>query len=216
MGGVTTQDAYVSSLSQTEAQIRAFLAQGEHATAATLLLRTYSDELLGYLVNGLRDRELAREAFALFARDMWLALPKLQLQSSARAWAYALARNASRRLLDRAVRKHRQELPVSQADSAAMGAVETRASTPPYLRTENKTRVAALRERLSFEEQELLTLRIDRAFEWRDIAAVLSPEDEVGSAAARHRKRFQLVKRKLGKLLHAGPEPRPDSSDQNV
>lgn len=197
-------------------EIRAFLQRGEHAAAATLLLQTYSDELLGYLINALRDRELAREAFAIFARDLWLGLPKVQLRSSARAWAYALARNAAHRVLEGLVRRRWQELPMSQLDDAAQRVPETRASTPPHLRTENKTRMAVLREQLSLEEQELLTLRIDRGFDWREIAEALSPgEESLETAAARYRKRFQLLKRKLAKLLRDERAQRPESSDQN-
>lgn len=215
MGRVSSQGESGSSLSQSEAEIRAFLARGEHTQAATLLLKSYSDELLGYLVNKLQDRELAREAFAIFARDLWLGLPKVQLRASARAWAYALARNAAHRLLERAVRRRWQELPVSQVDIAALGAAETRALTPPYLRTENKTRVASLRAQLSPDEQELLTLRIDRDFDWREIAEALAPDDALDTAIARYRKRFQLLKRKLTRLLRSEREGRPESSDQN-
>lgn len=191
-----------SSLSQTEAEIRAFLAEGAHAEAATSLLRAYADEILGYLVNTLRDRELAREAFAMFARDLWQGLPKVELEVSARAWAYALARNAGHRLLDRVVRKRWQELPVSQLDAQYMLAYETRPLTPPYMQTENKQRLAQLRARLTPEEQELLTLRVDRGFDFREIAVALgASKDELESATARQRKRFQLIKRKLAKWL---------------
>ena len=194
------------SLSQPEAEIRAFLARSEYAEAATLLLRTYADEILGYLVNALRDRELAREAFALFARDLWQGLPKLKLQTSARAWAYALARNASHRLLDREVRKRWREQPVSEIEAQALAIVETRPATPPYLMTENKRQLSELRERLSEEEQHILTLRVDRGFDFREIAVALGTEEsELETAAARYRKRFQLIKRKLSKWLR---EPR--------
>ncbi len=204
-----------TSLAQAEAEIRAFLARSEHEAAATLLFRTYSDELLGYLVNTLKNRELAREAFAVFARDLWQGLPKVELHTSARAWAYAVARNAAHRTLERVVRERWQELPLSQIDDAQLAVPETRASTPPHLRTENKTRVALLRERLTFEEQEILILRVDRNFEWREIAVALAPEEELDSAAARYRKRFQLIKRKLAKLLREEREQPPASSDQN-
>jgi RNA polymerase sigma-70 factor (ECF subfamily) len=191
-----------SSLSQTEAEIRAFLAQGDAKQAATALLRAYSDEILGYLVNTLRDRDLAREAFAMFARDLWQGLPKVELEASARAWAYALARNAGHRLVDRVVRKRWRELPMSQFDAQLIGAHETRPLTPPYMQTENKQRLASLRARLTLEEQELLTLRLDRGFDFREIAVALGAgADELELVSARQRKRFQLIKRKLAKWL---------------
>ncbi|HEX6240040.1 MAG TPA: hypothetical protein VFZ61_04075 [Polyangiales bacterium] len=190
------------------------MQRGDHRAAATLLLRAYADELLGYQVNMLRDRELAREAFAIFARDLWVGLPKVELRTSARAWAYALARNAAHRLLERAVRKGWRERSLSQVELVALGIVETRTVTPAHLRTENKTRVASLRQRLSLEEQEILTLRIDRGFDWREIAQAIAPADEdLDTAAGRYRKRFQLIKRKLARLLR-DPSAPPDGQNE--
>ena len=198
----------------TDGEICLLIRRGDHQAAATLLLHTYADELLGYQVNMLRDRELAREAFAMFARDLWVGLPRVELRTSARAWAYALARNAAHRLLDRAVRKGWREQPLSQVELAALGAAETRPLTPAHLCTENKTRVAALRERLSLEEQEIVTLRIDRSFDWREIAQALAPDGvDLDTAAGRYRKRFQLIKRKLARFLRE-QEPPPDAQNE--
>lgn len=198
----------------TDVEIRRLAQAGDHQASATLLLRSYADELLGYLVNMLRDRELAREAFAIFARDLWVGLPKAELHTSARAWSYALARNAARRLLERAVRKHWEEHPLSQVDPAELGAPQTRPLTPPHLQTENKQRVIALRESLSVEEQEILTLRVDRDFDWREVAVALAPDElDLEQAAARYRKRFQLIKRKLTRLMRESRNAAPD--DQN-
>lgn len=198
----------------TDVEIRRLVQLGDHQAAATLLLRTYADELLGYLVNLLHDRELAREAFAIFARDLWVGLPKVELHTSARAWAYALARNAAHRLLERAVRKRWEEQPLSQVDPAELGVPQTRPLTPPHLQTENKQRMIALRESLSVEEQEILTLRVDRGFDWREVAVALAPEErELEQVAARYRKRFQLIKRKLTRLMRESSGDSPD--DQN-
>lgn len=199
----------------TDAEILDLTQRGDHRAAATLLLQSYADELLGYLTNLLRDSELAQEALAMFAQDMWIGLPKATLHTSARAWAYALARNAAHRLLDRAVRERWRQQPLSRLDAAALGVVETRTLTPAHLKTENKRRVAALRESLSLEEQEILTLRVDRSFDWREIALALSPQGaDLEVSAARYRKRFQLIKRKLGRLWRETAEGSPPD-DQN-
>jgi RNA polymerase sigma-70 factor (ECF subfamily) len=203
-----------SSAPAADEEICLSIRRGDHQAAATLLLHTYADELFGYQVNMLRDRELAREAFAMFARDLWVGLPTLELRTSARAWAYALARNAAHRLLDRVVRKGWREQPLSQVELAALGAAETRPLTPAHLRTENKTRVAALRERLSLEEQEIVTLRVDRGFDWREIAQALAPDGlDLDTAAGRYRKRFQLIKRKLARFLREQLPP-PDGQNE--
>jgi RNA polymerase sigma-70 factor (ECF subfamily) len=80
--------------------------------------------------------------------------------------------------------------------------------------SETKHKVALLRERLSKEEQELLTLRVDRGLDWREVAEALgSAEADLGTAVARHRKRFQLVKAKLARWAREeGIVPAPEDS----
>jgi RNA polymerase sigma-70 factor (ECF subfamily) len=80
-----------------------------------------------------------------------------------------------------------------------------RSDTASYLKTQRRSRIAALRDALPLEDQELLVLRVDRRLAWNDIARVLlHPEDgEVLTSealereAARLRKRFQILKRQL-------------------
>lgn len=182
--------------SESERAIRAALGEHDHERAAVLTLRAYADELLGYLIAQLRDAEQAREVFACFAEDLWQALPKLVLRSTMRAYCYALARHASRRYLDRDVRKQRRGVPLSAALSQLIAAPATR--TADFARTETRARIAALRERLTADERELLTLRVDRRLSWSEIAEALgAAESDLARAGARHRKRFQLIKDKL-------------------
>ena len=47
-----------------EADIARHLDAGEHAAAATALLRGYGSQLLGYLVSVLRDHTVAGDAFS--------------------------------------------------------------------------------------------------------------------------------------------------------
>ncbi len=198
----TEPNADAASLSQVEVAIRDYLRRADHTGAATLLLRSYGDELLGYLVNHLRDVELAREAFAMFAQDLWEGLPSTTLRTTARAWSYALARNAARHLLDREVRIQRRQLPLSVADELALQTAGMRSPTPVYLRTQEKLRVVELRARLTAEERELLGLRIDRGLSWHEIAVALEGDPEhLARRAARYRKRFQLIKRKLANWM---------------
>ncbi len=78
-----------------------------------------------------------------------------------------------------------------------------------YLQTQRKTRIAALRQSLSTEDQTLLVLRVDKQLDWTDLARVMRADDDAGPPpsqatlkreAARLRKRFQLIKEKLYEL----------------
>jgi len=188
-----------------EAEVQRTLAAGDLEACATLVLRGYGPEILGYLLSRLRDEGLAAEVFAMFAEDLWRSLPTLAIDVSMRAYAYAIARNAAHRLLDRQVRKDRQGVPLSQAHVWSRVAEQVRTGTLPHLRTEVKTQISELRAKLSEEEQTLLTLRVDRNLSFQEIAVVyadgkaLEPE-ALKRESARLRKRFEVTKDKLRKL----------------
>jgi RNA polymerase sigma-70 factor (ECF subfamily) len=193
-----------------EGQVREALAAGQLELCATLVLRGYGPEILGYLLGRLGDESQAAEVFAMFSEDLWRGLPGLELEVSMRAYAYALARNAAHRLLDRRVRHDRKQVPLSDAHVVSQLAHEVRVATLPHLQTGVKDAVAELRKKLSEEEQLLLTLRIDRDLSWLEIAVVLTGEaplepDQLKRASARLRKRFELTKDKLRRLaIEAG------------
>jgi RNA polymerase sigma factor (sigma-70 family) len=198
--------------SEIERQIGAFLARGELEQVAIASLRAYADELLGYLIGLLRNEEHAREVFSMFAEDLWHALPKLTLRTTMRAYCYALARHAARRYLARDVRKQRRAVPLSAAELLSKIIAQPRTATPAHADSENQRRVAALRARLTAEEQELLTLRIDRGLEWTEVVEALGEGlepgarreargDDTARAVARYRKRFQLIKQKLARWV---------------
>ena len=103
------------------------------------------------------------------------------------------------------MKKDRLGVPISQAPVA--GELDRiRTATLAHLRTENKDRVAQLRAALSEEDQLVLTLRIDRGLDFREIALVTlgdveaSPE-QVTRETARLRKRLQLIKDKLRRMI---------------
>lgn len=198
-----------SSMATLEREIQGALAQGELSSCATLVLRGYGPEILGYLLGRLQDETLAAEVFAMFAEDLWRSLPNLTLSATMRAYAYALARNAAHRMLDRQVRKDRKGVPLSRAEAWSRVAAEVRSATLPHMRSSVRGQVARLREQLQEEEQTLLTLRIDRELSWSEIALVFAGADADQAAlhkeSARLRKRFEATKLKLRKLaIEAG------------
>jgi DNA-directed RNA polymerase specialized sigma24 family protein len=164
-------------LSQTEREIGQHLAASELTEVAVLTLRAYGSEVLGYLMSQLHSEQYAQEVFSTFAEDLWRSLPGLSLQTSMRAYAYALARNAKHRFLQRDLRKQRAASPLSQVEHLSRVIAEVRTVTAPHLA--------------------LLTLRIDRGLEWLEIAEVFGETGDLKRAAAQKRKRFQLIKEKL-------------------
>ena len=89
---------------------------------------------------------------------------------------------------------------------SAVSAVEeqVRTQTLTFLRTEVRDRFAEIRASLPPEDRALLLLRIDRKLAWNDLALVMQDGeaapltgDELKRAAARLRKRFQILKEKL-------------------
>jgi len=190
--------AMTTELSDTEQTIAAQLSAQAFEQVAVTTLRAYGDELLGYLTGTLHNPEQAREVFSMFAEDLWQGLPKLTLHTTMRAYCYALTRHAARRYLDRDVRRQRRGVSLSAALSMAVATART--DTALYLQSESKRRVAQLRERLSDDERELLTLRIDRGLSWSEVAEALGETaDDASTAVARYRKRFQLTKQKLAR-----------------
>lgn len=189
-----------------EREIRSHIAGRNLTGAATLVIRGYGPEIFGFLSARLRDESAAREAFAMFSEDLWRGLPNFAERSTVRVWAYALARHAAIRLQSSPHRKRERNVPLSAREALTKVADRVRTETAPFLRTEFKTRVAALRARLSEEDRTLLVLRVDRALGWEDVARVFLGPDEsfstraVAAEAVRLRKRFQLVKAKIRKM----------------
>jgi len=189
-----------------ERQVRDLCARGDHAGAASAVVRDYGPEILGFLTAVFRDDVEANDAFAEVAEALWRGLPEFAWRSSVRTWAYAIARNVTRVRRRNAARRGRRVMNAS--DAFFQGVVDkVRTETTPFLRTEKKTRLQALRDALPEEDRMLLVLRVDRGLPWIDVARIVAtdedaPADDAALAqeAARLRKRFQLVKDRLRDL----------------
>lgn len=190
-----------------EAHVQALCRSGEVGEAATLAIRAYGPEVLGFLCTALGNRADAEEVFSVFCEALWRGLAGFQWRCSLRTWAYVIARHACLRFGTSA---SRQPLRASEPlNSEAFNlAAEVRQSTVSHLRGDPQERVHQLRALLSTEEQMLLTLRVDRRMEWADIARVLMPEaEEPERAAAAVRKRFQRLRERLrARMAPAQPQ----------
>jgi RNA polymerase sigma-70 factor (ECF subfamily) len=199
---------HAPTVAEREASIRAACTARDHATAVRLTLQLYGQELLQYLIARLRGYDDGWDAFGLFTDDLWRGIPGFSWRCSMRCWAYTLARNASNRhARARSLRQHRRVADLS-APAALAVAQAVRTDTKPYLRSALKSRVRALRDRLSPAEQELLTLRVDRQLSFSELARVLHEGAEPSAATlareeVRLRKRYERVTRHLRALAES-------------
>lgn len=176
---------------QLETRVLERVDAGDVGGAATLALRGYGPQILGYLTAVLRSEDRAADAFALFSEHLWQGLATFRRASSIRTWAYKLAVHAAVDIT-RDASRHKAD-PLASALASGI-ADEVRTETAAHLRTENKTAVQKLREELTMDEQTLLILRIDRGLEWEEVADALDVESPT------LRKRFERIKEKLRDL----------------
>lgn len=178
-----------------ELRIRELLDQSALHDAATLAIEIYGAELYGLLAMLLRDPAEADDVFGQTCADMWSGIGQYSGLGSFRGWAYTVARHAFHRYLRQPYRRRRQRLSLAPQLSGLVERVRT--TTRPYLRTGVKDRVRALRERLTPDEQLLLTLRVDRNLPWHEVAQVL----EISAGTCR--KRYQRLVERLRGLAEA-------------
>lgn len=191
-----------------EQHIHAAFDAGDLEGATNATLRAYGEEIFGFICARFRSRDDAHEAFSMFSEDLWTTLPRFGWRCSMRTWAYALARNATRRFVNAPARRPARNQPLSLPGAVSQVAWEVRTATHIYQKTGVKDRFRALREKLDADDQILLILRVDCNMEWRDLAIALSDdlecdEETIARNAARLRKSFERLKRELRRLAEA-------------
>lgn len=176
------------------------LESGDAAGAATEALRGYGPEIRGYLGSILRDDSAAADVFADFCEDLWRGLPGFRRQSSLRTWAYKIAWNAAQMFWRDPYRRRVRRLETSEYSKLADELGQSSVRPDPRVAAD---RLARLRETLKPDEQTLLILRVDKGLSWKEIAQVLTQDeddDEDAPGAAALRKRFERLKERLLKL----------------
>ena len=193
---------------ELEVAARTACDRGDYDRAMTHLIEAYGAELLRFLTSRLDSAEAASEVYSDVAERLWRSLPKFVWRHGARGYCYAIARNCATNYATAAIRKPDRNLPLSQATHASAALERVRTATIPYLKTEIKDRFRELREQLSTEDQTLLTLRLDRQLDFRELAIAMSFDEQDGQnideealarEANRLRQRFKSAKEKLRK-----------------
>ena len=177
-----------------EPRIRSLLEEGDYRAAATLAVEGYGPEVFGFLVAFARNPRDASEIFSQTCEDLWIGLPRFERKCSMRTWMYTLARHAAARFRRSPHRRPGRHVALSDISEMA---IRVRTETLRFLRSEAKDLFAPIRDSLGQDDRMLLVLRVDRGMSWKEIARVLAgdeDEEALDRAAARLRKRFQLVK----------------------
>jgi len=169
--------------------------------AATEVLGCYGSEIYGFLINLLGAESDATEVYLQVGEDLWRGLPGFAARSSIRTWIYVLARNAAAKYRRTPWHRRDRRASGSQLDDIL---ARTRSQTSPWLRTDTKNHLRALRESLSDEDRTILALRVDRGLAWDEVARVTLGSDDpeartLTRETARVTKRYQLIKEQLRK-----------------
>jgi RNA polymerase sigma-70 factor, ECF subfamily len=188
-----------------ETAIRAAVEARDFEHAATLTVERYGAELFAFLLSQTRDADAAGELFQHWSEQFWRSLGSYEGRCSVRTWAYKLAR--------RAIHHHRRlehkhaGARLTELSRLSIAVDRVRTATAIYKRTEVKDRFRELREQMPEEDQTLLILRIDRGLSWLELAEIMLGEEnspgqgQLKTEAARLRKRFQIAKEKLRKMV---------------
>lgn len=193
---------------EREQSIHEAWTAGNFEVAATAVIESYGDEILSFLIARLRAPSDGREAFSMFAEDLWTGLPKFAWRCSMRTWAYTLARNAANRYASAPQRHAARNLTLTRSGRLDELVERVRSATHVYQQTAVKDRFRALREQLDPDDQMLLVLRVDRDMAWRDLAITMAGDADLDDAAieresVRLRKSFERVKIELKRMAKA-------------
>ncbi|HET9685070.1 MAG TPA: sigma-70 family RNA polymerase sigma factor [Gemmatimonadaceae bacterium] len=170
--------------------VKAALAGGDARTAATLTLRAYGRALWRY-AHSLLPPDDADDVYCATAEQIWRSLPGFRFECPLRAWAFRLAWRAVGRFERDPYRRRARPLRTTEASRIALS-VGTSAGTVGA----RQDAFELLRGELSPRDQTLLYLRVTRALEWEEVAAVLSRGGKPVTSPAL-RKRYERLKIRL-------------------
>jgi RNA polymerase sigma-70 factor (ECF subfamily) len=190
-----------------ESKVRGLCDTGDIRGAAAVAIRELGPEVAGFLVVVARDHTDAGDIFADVCVRIWKGLASFRWQCSLRTWVYVLARRALSAHRRKRSEQRDRHVPISEVPELEELIIRVRTTTLARMRGEPQARAQRLRDQLSPDEQTLLTLRIDRDLEWREIARVLADtsddepaEQELTREAALLRKRFERLRERLKRL----------------
>ena len=184
-----------------EAAIREAHRSGDLESVVRVGLSHYRAEVYSFLCARLASEADAHDVFSQTSEDVWRGIAAFRWQCSFRTWLYTVARHAAIRFERTPANRALRRQPLSGAPEAIE---RERSRTRPYLRTDVKDRLSALRASLTPDEQSLLVLRVDRGLSWEEVSRVLHDDSEADDASIRRhavnlRQRFRQLTERLRK-----------------
>lgn len=176
-------------------RIQALLASGDARGAATAVIEALGPTVLSYLRPVLRDEDDVKDAFSIWAENVWKGLPGFEGRSSLKTWCLRLACNVA---LNQKNLAHARKVRRFETGEASRLAESLRTASAIKVE-QRRQRVLELRKLLTPDEQTLLFLRADQELSWEEIAEVL---EEAGTpvTAVTLAKRYERLKERLSKL----------------
>jgi RNA polymerase sigma-70 factor (ECF subfamily) len=188
-----------------EAAVREAHQSGDLERAVRAGLSHYRAEVYSFLCARLQSEADAHEVWSQTSEDIWRGIAAFRWQCSFRTWLYTLARHAAIRFERSPANQARRRRSLSRISEPID---RERSRTRPYLRTDVKDRLSALRATLTPDEQSLLVLRVDRRLSWDEVSRVLYDDAEADEASIRRhatnlRQRFRQLTERLRERARA-------------
>jgi RNA polymerase sigma-70 factor, ECF subfamily len=204
--GAAASETVVRAYGGVDLAVRTRLGAGDVFGATTDAIRSYGPEIFGFLVGVLGDGDAARDVYGFVNDAILRELGAFPWSCPLRTWMYAVAR------AELALHRGRRKQPLRPPQLG--GSMPDPTSTVSRRPTNMRSKIALLRACLREEDRELLILRVDRSFDWRELAlTALGPKAsalEIEREAAVHRTRFERVRNQLAESAREqrllGPE----------
>jgi len=181
-------------LQTREDKVRAALEGGRLSEAAMESFYLYGAEIFGFLHGVLLDRRAADGLYGRLQESVLVRLTRFEWRCSLRTWMYALARGELR-----GTRRFRRKALPAEGQVTVISRYESHIT--PSQKSSRSSKIAELRRALAPDDLELLILRIDRLFGWRDLAITQigfeAWEGELLRESERLRVRFETIKERL-------------------
>jgi RNA polymerase sigma-70 factor (ECF subfamily) len=211
----------------SEAAVREALARDDARRGTETTVALYGAEVFGFVSAVVDDPVAARDVYLRFAERLRRHLALFRWHCSLRTWCYALARRETAHQRDRAAGPRPSvspsSVPPSSVPPSSPGIARAGVDSLGAWTTGGPTLrggIDILRAELAPEDREILVLRVDRSFSWRDVAFTSlddASEGDIQREAERLAVRFAAIKDALARAAVAhGITPRPEQSDGNL
>jgi hypothetical protein len=181
-----------------EHAIRANLSAGDCAGAVANTLAVYGREIFGFVSAAIAEPQPGRDAYARFVDALLRELPRFTWRCRLRTFVYFLACWQLRRM--------------RTGSPLAAISIDTRWTLHTPRHRSPRSVVAAVRRSLAPEDRELLVLRFDRGFAWREIALTSLGEHATERAilekSAELNQRLLILRMQIERLTRRAAPPR--------